>query len=278
MVDHNESGSGRTGIAGFLFSAYIARMRIASVEYPFDDHRMVGHLAVDESRPGARPCVLVCHPGSGLDEHSKERAERLASLGYLAFALDYLGDGQDYGSLAAPDAEPSLGVREMVQDALNSFRADRTRMRAVAKAGLDVLVSQPGADASRVAAIGYCFGGHMVLEMARGGFDVKAVVAYHPSFPKPVPEETRTITAKVLICTGSDDPYGPPDERHAFEADLIAAGVTGWCVELYGGVGHHFADVRTAVGRYPGVGYDESADRHSWQSTLNLLEEALGLV
>ena len=166
-MDRSESELGCIGVAGLLLSAYIARMRIKSVEYSFEERRMVGHLAVDESRPGARPCVLVCHPGSGLDEHSKERADRLASLGYMAFALDYLGGGQDYGSLAAPDAEHSLG-RETVQDALNSFRVDRTRMRAVAKAGLDVLVAQPNADASRVAAIGYCFGGHMVLEMARG--------------------------------------------------------------------------------------------------------------
>ena len=249
-------------------------MHIEDIEYSFDGRRMVGRLARDESRPGRRPGVLVCHPGSGLDEQSKERAERLASLGYVAFALDYLGDGRNYGSLLAPDADPS-SEREMVRTALDSYRADRTRMRAVAQAGLDVLLAQESVDASRVAAIGYCFGGMMVVEMARGGIDVKAVVAYHPSFPEPVPEETRTITARVLLCTGTDDPYGPAAARHAFEADLVAAGVTGWCIELYGGVGHAFADVN-ATNRYPGVGYDEAADRHSWRSTLDLLEETIG--
>ena len=150
-------------------------------------------------------------------------------------------------------------------------------MRAVSQAGLDVLLAQPKADASRVVAIGYCFGGLMVLEMARGGVDVQAVVAYHPSFPEPAPEETRTITAKVLICTGSDDPYGPPAARHAFEADLIASGVAGWRIELYGGVGHAFADVN-ATNRYPGVAYNETADRLSWRSTLDLLEDTIGPV
>jgi dienelactone hydrolase len=250
-------------------------MHIEDIEYSFDGRRMVGRLAVDESRPGPRPGVLVCHPGSGLDEQSKDRAERLASLGYVAFAIDYLGDGRNYGTLLAPDADPGSGEREMVTRALDSYRSDRTRMRAVAQAGLDVLLAQPNVDVSRVAAIGYCFGGTMVVEMARGGVDVKAVVGYHPAFPEPVPEETRTITAKVLLCTGSDDPYAPAASRHAFEADLVAAGVAGWRIELYGGVGHSFTDVNS-TNRYPGVGYDEAADRCSWRSTLDLLEETIG--
>ena len=195
----------------------------------------------------------------------------------MAFALDYLGDGRNYGTLLAPDADPSTGEREMVTTMLDSYRADRSRVRAVARAGLDVMLAHSNADSTRVAAIGYCFGGMMVIEMARGDLDVKAVVAYHPSFPKPAPEETKTITAKVLVCTGTDDPYGPTDERHAFEAELTAAGVAGWRIELYGGVGHSFTDVNSE-GRFPGVGYDAAADRRSWQSTLDLLEETIGPV
>jgi dienelactone hydrolase len=252
-------------------------MRVEDIEYSFDGQRMVGRLAVDESRRGPRPCVLVCHPGSGLDDQSKDRAERLASLGYLAFALDYLGDGRNYMHLLAPDADRDSSEREKVLRALDSYSSDRVRTRAVAQAGLAVLLAQPTADVSRVAAIGYCFGGTMVVEMARGGVDVKAVVAYHPSFPEPVPEETRTITAKVLLCTGSADPFAPPAARHAFETDLIAAGVAGWRIELYGGVGHSFTDVNS-TNRYPGVGYDATADRLSWRSTLDLLEETIGPV
>jgi dienelactone hydrolase len=252
-------------------------MRTEDIEYTFDGRRMIGHLAADESRSGPRPAVLVCHQGSGLDKQSRERAELLASLGYVAFALDYLGEGRNYADVMAPDADPDAPDRKMAKGALDSYRADRTRMRSVAKAGLDVLLAEATVDPARVAAIGYCFGGLMVLEMARGGIDVKAVVAYHPSFPEPAPEETRSITAKMLICTGTDDPYGPPAARHAFEADLVASGVTGWTIELYGGVGHAFANVE-AKGHFPGVGYDETTDRVSWRSTLNLFDRTIGPV
>ena len=240
-------------------------MRIESVEYSVDGRRMVGQLAVDEYRRGPRPCVLVCHEGPGLDNHVKGRAIRLASAGYLAFALDYQGDGT-----AKPRAE--------AMQALNVLMADRALIKRMARAGLDVMLSEENADASRVAAIGYCFGGTMALELARDGADLDAVVGFHPGMPAPAPDETRRIRASVLLCCGGADPVVPPAARHAFEQELADAGVADWRIELYGGVGHAYTNPRADTLGIPGLHYDERADRRSWRSATALLDDALGPV
>ena len=237
-------------------------MRIEEIEYTAEGRRLVGQLAVDEYRPGPRPCVLVCHEGPGLDEHVRGRAVRLASLGYLAFALDYQGDGRPK-------------ERDAAMRALGELSADRGLTRRIARAGLDVLLSQDGADASRAAAIGYCFGGVMALELARDGADLKAVVGFHGGAPAPAPEETRAITGKVLYCWGSADPFVSREARAAFEDDMTAGGVRDWRIELYGGVGHCFTNPEVDGMGIPGIAYDHDADVRSWRSATQLLEECL---
>jgi dienelactone hydrolase len=170
--------------------------------YEADGSIMVGHLALDDQQPGKRPAVLVAHEGSGLGQHAKEVAERLAALGYIAFALDYFGDGQC----------PPL---DQAQERLRALTADPRRTARLARAGLDVLLAQPATDAGRVAAIGYCFGGVVALELARAGADLKAVVGFHPGFTTPRPEDSRNIRASVLMCCGTDDPFAAPEERFA---------------------------------------------------------------
>jgi dienelactone hydrolase len=233
-------------------------MRIEAIEYSVGGQTMTGQLAVDDAQPGARPCVLVCHEAGGLSEQTKDRAVQLAALGYLTFALDYVGAG------------PAAADPRVRADAL---RADRDAIVAAAWAGLDVLLAQPGADANRVGAIGYCFGGTMVLELARSWPELRVAVGFHPSMPLPAPEATRNIRAHVLLCCGADDPYVPVEAVHAFEAELAGAGVAGWRVELYDGVGHNFTNVTSAR---LGAAYDEAADRHSWRAALELLAEQLG--
>ena len=237
-------------------------MQISDIEYECEGITMVGHYAVDEYRTGPRPAVLLCHEGPGLDEHVKGRAIRLAGLGYAAFALDYHGGG------ASPPIEDAL-------TRLGELMVDPTRTRTLARAGLDVLLAQPNVDPKRVAAIGYCFGGAMVIELARDGTDLGAIAAFHPGIPGPDPS-SRNIKASVLLCCGADDPIAGVEPRQAFEADLTAAGVADWRVEVYGGVGHSFTNPRVDELGMPGFEFNAVADRRAWRSLLDLLDEKLG--
>ena len=237
-------------------------MHIEDIHYEVDGQQMVGHLAFDNTSEGRRPAVLLSHEGSGLDDHVKGRAERLASEGFVAFALDYFGDGRP------PPLEEAMAR-------LQPLMADPGRTRQMAKAGLDVLLARPEVDPGRVAAIGYCFGGVMSLELARSGADLKAVVGFHPGFTTPNPEESRNIRASLLYCSGTDDPFATPEQRAAFEVEMDEAGVADWRLELYGGVGHSFTNPAVDALEMPGLGYHAAADRRSWRSMLDLFDEVL---
>jgi dienelactone hydrolase len=243
--------------------AYTGGMRTENVSYEVDGRTMVGHYAVDEYRRGPRPAVLLCHEGVGLEDHVRGRAVRLASLGYAAFALDYFGGGE------MPPREDAMAL-------LGGFMGDAARTRAVAKAGFDQLLSRPEVDASRVAAIGYCFGGVMAIELARTGADLKAVVAFHAGQPAADLDATRAIRASLLLCSGAEDPFFTAEQRRGFEDELRASGVADWRVELYGGVGHSFTNTRVDELGMPGLAYDAKADRRSWRSMLDLFAETMG--
>jgi dienelactone hydrolase len=238
-------------------------VHIEDIEYEVDDRRMVGHLAFDEHRIGSRPAVLLCHEGPGLDDHVKGRAVRLAGLGYVAFALDYHGGGQPH---PLEDAMARLGI----------LGSDPSLTRRIARAGLDVLLAQEHVDPSRVAAIGYCFGGAMALELARDGAELAAVVGFHAGLTAPKPADSRNITGSVLMCWGTDDPFVTLAQRQAFEAEMHEAGVADWCVELYGDVGHSFTNPRVDEMAIPGVAFDTAADRRSWRAMLDLFDDTLG--
>ncbi len=234
-------------------------MHSSDIEYHYDDVRLIGHLAVPDG-DGLRPAVLVCHEGPGLDSTAKDIAERLANdFGYVAFALDYHGDGV---TLDRAEMMPRLGA----------LMADPDRARGLAKAGLAVLLEQPLADQSRVAAIGYCFGGTLAMELARSGADLRAVVGFHAGLGTSRPEDATQIRAKVLMCIGCDDPFIPVQQRLDFETEMEAAHVD-WRLNLYGGVHHSFTNP-LAVGVYfPGVAYDEVADKRSWRAMCDLFDE-----
>jgi dienelactone hydrolase len=228
--------------------------------------RMVGHLAVPDG-DGRRPAVLVAHEAAGLDDTYRVRADRLAELGYVAFALDAHGGGR---FALDPDGG---GVDPEVRARVAALMTDPPRLRAVATAGLDVLLAEPRVDPSRVAAIGYCFGGALVLELARSGADVKAVVAFHPGLVSTRPEDARNIVGKVLVCIGADDPIVTPDQRAAFEEEMQAAGVD-WRMNLYGGTRHSFTHPLADRAGLPGLQYHAlNADR-AWRAMLDLFAEA----
>jgi dienelactone hydrolase len=225
---------------------------------------MIGHLAVpDDDAGGARPAVLVAHEAPGLDDVHRERADRLAERGYVAFALDAHGDGR----FRLDDPR----IRQRV-DAISN---DPDRARAIAASALEVLRGQPGVDASRIAAIGYCFGGTLVLELARGGADLRAVVGFHPGLATSRPEDARNITGTVLICVGSEDPHVDRDARAAFEAEMRAGDVD-WHMHLYGGVQHSFTHPHADRAGIPGLAYHPTAADRAWRAMLDLLDEVIG--
>jgi dienelactone hydrolase len=240
-------------------------MHIEDIEYEVDGQTMVGHYAVDRARQAPHPAVLLSHEGSGLGDHVKGRAERLAALGYAAFALDYFGAPAP-GSLQ----EAQQRLRPLFDD------ADLARRRVVA--GFDVLLAQPEVDRSRVAAIGFCFGGQMSLELGRSGADVKAIVGFHPGLGTPRPGDSRNISGSVLMLCGADDPITPPEHRSAFEAEMRDAGVSDWQMLVFGGVVHSFTNPGADALGIPGLRFDANADRRSWQAMLALFAETLGPV
>ena len=237
-------------------------MRIEDIEYDIDGTRYVGHLAVDDERPGPRPGVLVSHEGGGLDDHAKGRAERLAGLGYAAFALDYYGDGKP-----VPPSE--------MMDRLGGLMGDPDRIRALAQGGLDILLAQPETDAARIAAIGFCFGGTMSLELARGGAAVQAVVGFHSGLATARPQDAKNIVGSVLACIGADDPLVPPEQRLAFEQEMREGGVD-WRMNLYGGAKHSFTNERAEQFGIPGVEYHGLTDERSWRAMIDFFDELFG--
>jgi dienelactone hydrolase len=238
-------------------------MKTEDIEYHADGARLVGYLALDDAWPGKRPGVLVAHEGGGLVDLTKSIARRLAEAGYVAFAMDYYGEGQPLSDLS--EAMPRI----------MAFMADPSGIRARAAAALKVLTDQPQTDADRLAAIGYCFGGTTVLELARSGADLKAVVGFHSGLGTARPQDAKSIRAKVLTCIGALDPIIPPDQRQAFEKEMTDGGVD-WRMNLYGGAGHSFTNPDVgALGR-PGFEYHAETDRRSWRAMMDLFDETLG--
>jgi dienelactone hydrolase len=233
------------------------------IPYEADGRTMVGTLALPDGAD-RRPGVLVCHEGPGLDDHARSRAARLADeLGYVAFALDYHGEG-------LPMAD-----RGQMMARLGELREDPQRARAIATAGLDVLRGEARTDSDRLAAIGYCFGGTLSLELARGGADLKAVVGFHSGLAPTRPEDARNIRGKVLMLIGADDPIVDNAQRRDFEEEMRAAGVD-WQLHVYGGAVHSFTNPRASGANLPGIAYDERTDRRSWQAMLDLFREVFG--
>ncbi|MPY93601.1 MAG: dienelactone hydrolase family protein [Acidimicrobiia bacterium] len=237
-------------------------MHTEEIRYEADGMAAVGFLALPDGAD-KRPGVLVCHEGPGIDDNAKGRARRIAEeLGYVAFALDYIGDGKRLTDL------------EQTMARLGPLMGDPLKIRALGQAGLDVLTAQERVDTARLAAIGFCFGGTMSLELARGGADLKAVVGFHSGLATARPEDAGQIKGKVLALIGTEDPLVPPDQRVAFEQEMRAGGVD-WRLNLYGGAAHSFTNPAASELGVPGIEYHEPTDRRSWGAMLDLFDETL---
>src|SRR5580698_8955125 len=212
--------------AGFLAMNSYAALHTETIEYKQGDTTGEGYLAYDDAVKGARPGVLVVHDWLGLDSYPKMRADMLAKLGYVAFAADIYGK----------NVRPKGPAEAMAQTKI--YKGDRALLRLRVNAALAVLKSQPQADPKRLAAIGYCFGGTTVLELARSGADIAGVVTFHGGLDTPT-RDANNIKCKVLLCHGADDPYVPAADVTALQDEFRSAKVD-WQMIYYSGAVHSF--------------------------------------
>ena len=232
------------------------------IEYKDGDAVLAGVLvfkAVPQS-PAKVPGVLVVSDWMGVGPFAIERATKLAELGYIAFVADIYGKG------IRPTNAQEAGAQA------GKYKQDRALLRSRVNAALAVLRDQPGCDGGRVAAMGYCFGGMTVLELARSGAAVVGVVSFHGSLDSPTPADAKQIRGKVLVLHGADDPHVPPADVAAFEEEMRAAGVN-WQLTAYGGAVHSFTNPHAGDYSLKGVAYNAQADRRSWQALTDFLHE-----
>jgi len=238
-----------------------AAIHTETVEYQQGDATLEGYLAYDDAITAKRPGVLIVHQWMGLGDYEKKRAEMLAQLGYVAFCADIYGKGIRPASVAEAGAQAG------------KYKGDRALLRRRVNAGLDTLKTNDLVDTRHVAAIGYCFGGTTVLELARSGADLAGVVSFHGGLDSPTPADGKNIKCKVLCCHGADDPFEKPADLAAFEKEMRDAQVD-WRLYQYGGAVHSFTDW-TATGSLPGAKYNERADHRSWNDMKQFFIEIL---
>lgn len=238
------------------------RQPLQHVEYVSNGTVLRGELALPAAA-GKHPAVLVMHNAYGLGDHMRTVASRLAKLGYVALATDMYGDGVFHTDLMKASASlgPLLGAPDL--------------LRARTVGWYEILAALPNVDANRIAAIGYCFGGQCVLELARSGADIKAAVSYHGLLTTPMPAQPGAIKGEVAIYTGAQDPYAPRDHVEGIRAELIAAGAK-YQITEFGEAGHAFTDPNAAVAARPGIAYHALSDAISWAGTVALLNATIG--
>ena len=236
-----------------------AAIRSKTIEYQQGDATLAGVLVWDDAVKGPRPGVLVVHQWLGLTDYEQRRATMLAQLGYVAFCADIYGKGVRPKTVAEAGAEAT------------KYKSDRALLRARVNAGLAQLKKSELVDTKRIAAIGYCFGGTTVIELARSGADIAGVVSFHGGLDSPTPADGKNIKCPLLVCHGADDPFVPAKDLAAFEDEMRDAKVD-WRLIKYGGAVHSFTQPDPGFVN-PGAKYNEKADKRSWQDMKDFLAE-----
>lgn len=234
-----------------LASAAFAEIKTEIVEYKDGDTTLEGFLAYDDAKSGARPGVVVVHDWTGLQDYAKRRTRMLAELGYVAFAADIYGQGVRPADPAAAGAEAG------------KYKSNLPLLRRRIALAYDQLKKQKDVDTKMTAAIGYCFGGTTVLELARSGAAIAGVVSFHGNLGTTMPAKDEAVKAKVLVCHGADDPYVKPAEQADFKHEMDTAKVDYEFISYPDAV-HSFTKPEAGTDKSKGNAYNEAADKKSW--------------
>lgn len=238
-----------------------AKVIVRDIEYTQGGAILQGYLAHDTRFSGKRPGIIIAHQWKGLGEYEKRRARMLAEMGYVAFALDIYGKG------VRPDSA------EKAREQAGKYRANRPLLRNRARAAVIALRKQPNVDVSRLAAIGYCFGGGTVLELARSGADLKAFVSFHGNLDTPDPSLAKDTKGQILVLHGAADPHVKPEQIQAFTNEMNAAKNVDWRMISYGHAVHSFTEKEAGNDPSDGSAYNQKADVRSWAAMKRLFAE-----
>jgi len=242
-----------------MVTAGYAKVVTQPVQYKQDDTVLAGYLAYDDAISGKRPGVLVVHEFWGLNDFAKQRAEAVAKLGYVALAVDMYGQGK-----VTQDPEVARQWAGHVRST--------PLMRQRAQAGLKVLAQHDLVDARRLAAIGFCFGGTTVLELAYSGADIRGVASFHGGLTVPKPEEIKNIKASLLVLHGAKDPHIKAETIDAF-LGALRQGEVDWQMIFFGNAVHSFTNPAAGTDPSKGVAYDPKAAARSWKYLEIFLQE-----
>jgi dienelactone hydrolase len=246
-------------LALLLAGSLHAKIVTQDIEYKDGKTVCQGYLAYDDALAKA-PGVLIVHQWMGLTDYEKGRAQQIAALGYVALAADVYGKGVRPSSM--DEAGKLAGI----------YKGDRKLLRERVAAGLKALKAQKNVDPSQTAAMGYCFGGTSVLELARSGAETLGIVCFHGGLDSPTPADGRNIKAKILVLHGADDPYSSKENIAAMESEFKAAKVD-YQITYYSGAVHAFTQPMAGNDPSKGVAYNASADKRSWVAMRDFFDE-----
>lgn len=235
-------------------------MKTEDIIYRDGALEMSGFIAYDEKIAGERPGVLVVHEGWGLGEYVMDRAKMLAELGYVAFAADMYGDRRQ------------MSKADEAMAAIAELRANPPKLRTRARAALAALGAHTHVDKSKLAGIGFSFGGTTVLELARDGAELAGVVSFHGSLDTTAPASPGVVKARILVCTGADDPMIPATQVAAFKEEMSKAGAD-LQVITYPGAAHSFTNPMADGSVAPGLLYNADAAQQSWDAMRGFLTQ-----
>ena len=237
-----------------------AEVKLEKTEYKQGNVSYKSFVAYDTAAKGRQPAILIGPTWTGPGEYVQGRAMSLAKMGYVVLVADIYGNG----------LQPARGKESAAQ--MDIYMKDRPLLRDHMHAGYEALRANPRVDPRRIVALGYCFGGTGVLELARAGADLSAVVVFHGILDTPTPQDAKNISSPVLVLNGADDPNVPPDALQAFEREMTNAKVD-WQLVNYSGTKHAFTDPSSGTDQSKGSVYNEVSDRRSWVAMQNFLHE-----
>lgn len=229
------------------------------IEYQDGAEVLEGYSAYNKNLPGKRPVVIVVHDWSGCNDFARQKAEKLAELGYLGFAIDMYGKGK-----VGTTIEEKSALMQPLKD-------NRTLLRQRILAGFEMAKTLAMADTAKIGAIGFCFGGLCALDLARSGAEVKGVVSFHGLLDAPTDLANKAIKAKILALHGHDDPLANPAAVNAFQTEMTKAQVD-WQTHVYGNIQHAFTNP-AAHDKVHGLVYNELAAERSWQTMKDFFKE-----